>query len=210
MLISASFLGIQKNRKENILKLGNSTVDFLHVDVMDGKFVSNKTEELESLKKVLPISTPFDVHLMVKDVIPYIEEYVTIYPRYITIHLEIEEVLKAIDFIKEKNIKVGLSIKPNTPISKLLPYLPLLDLVLVMSVEPGSGGQSFIESTANKINELKRIREIHNYHYLIEVDGGINEQTVSLCESADILVVGSYITNQEDYQEQVDRIKKMI
>lgn len=209
MLISASFLGIKENRKENILKLGNAKVDFLHVDVMDGKFVSNKTEDLDSLKRILPISTPFDVHLMVKNPISYIEEYVTIFPQYITVHLEIDNLLKTIDFIKSKNIKVGVSIKPETSVQKLLPYLPLIDLVLVMGVEPGKGGQTFIEKTVNKLNELKRIRDIYDYHYLIEVDGGINQETALLCKNADILVAGTYITNEENYEKQVANLKQI-
>lgn len=207
MLISASFLGITENRKENILRLSNEKIDYLHVDVMDGKFVSNQTEELDSLKKVLPLSIPFDVHLMVEDTYHYIEEYATLHPKYITIHLETEGVLKAIDFIKSKNIKVGISIKPNTPINRIMPYLPLIDLVLVMSVEPGKGGQRFITKTVNKLNELKRIRDIHDYHYEIEVDGGINDETVKLCKNADIVVVGSFVTERMSYEKQIEKLK---
>ncbi len=210
MLLSASFLSIKEDRKENILKLSNEKIDFLHVDVMDGEFISNKTECLDSLKKILPLSTPFDVHLMVNDTMSYIEEFSSLRPNYITIHVETDYVLKAIDFIKEQNIKVGLSIKPNTPVRKLIPYLPIVDLVLVMSVEPGEGEQTFIENTVNKIQELKRIREIHNYHYLIEVDGGINERTAKLCKDADILVCGSYITNGSRYSVQIEKLKKSL
>lgn len=208
MFISASFLGIQDHKKEKILKLGE-TSDFLHIDVMDGEFVYNQTESLEELKKIIPLSKPSDVHLMVRDVSKYIEEYANILPEYITIHVESNGVLKGIDLIKSKNIKVGLAIKPSTPLSRIIPYLPIIDLVLVMSVEPGRSGQKFIQSTVNKINELKRIREIHNYHYLIEVDGGINDRTALNCKSADILVSGSYITNSNRYEERIELLKKV-
>lgn len=211
MLISASFLGITENRKENILKLSSHRwVDFLHVDVMDGNFVVNKTEELEELKRVLPLSVPFDVHLMVENTIFYIEEYATLHPRFITIHVETEGILKSIDLIKSKNIKVGISIKPNTPISRIIPYLSMIDLVLVMSVEPGKGGQKFITNTVNKINELKRIREIHNYNYQIEVDGGVNDETAKLCKSADIVVVGSFVTERMNYDKQIEKLKESV
>lgn len=210
MFVSASFLGMKENRKENILKLVHSGADFLHIDVMDGNFVSSKTESFSSLKRVLPLSASFDVHLMTEDACSYIEEYSFIRPKYMTIHLEIDGVLRAIDFIKEKNMKVGLSIKPGTPICKLRPYLPFIDLVLVMTVEPGKSGQTFITNTVNKVNELKRIREINNYHYLIEVDGGINEETIKLCKGADIVVSGSYITNSENYEKQIDKLKKAV
>lgn len=210
MLISASFLKIEENKKEKILDLVNAGPDFLHVDVMDGKFVFNKTESLEELKKVLPISVSLDVHLMVEDVLSYIEEYALLRPKFITIHIETENVLKAIDIMKERNIGVGISINPNTSISRLLPYLSFVDLVLVMSVEPGKGGQKFISSTVNKINELKRLRDIHGYHYLIEVDGGIDDFTAKECENADILVCGSYITERMDYKKQIDKLREIV
>ena len=210
MLLSASFLSIKEDKKDKILKLSNEQIDFLHVDVMDGVFVSNKTECLDSLKKLLPLSMPFDVHLMVKDTISYIKDYVSLHPSYITIHVETDYVLKAIDFIKDQDIKVGLAINPGTPVRKLIPYLPIIDLVLVMSVEPGEGEQTFIENTVNKINELNRIRDIQGYHYVIEVDGGINERTAKLCKNVDRLVSGSYITNGNSYSIQIEKLKKSL
>lgn len=210
MLLSVSFLGIKENRKEKIFKLSNEKIDFLHIDVMDGEFVENKTESLEELKKVLPLSIPFDVHLMVKDTLQYIEEYATLRPHYITIHSEVDGLLKGIDFIKSKNIKVGISIKPNTPISKIMPYLPLVDLILVMTVQPGLPGQKLIPNTVNKVNELKRIRDINKYHYQIEVDGGIDDVTIKNVKSADIFVVGTYITERMDYGKQIERVKQVL
>jgi len=206
MLISASFLGVKEDKKENILKLGNSEIDYLHVDVMDGQFVPNETESFESLKRVLPLSIPLDVHLMVEDMVSYIEEYSILRPKYITIHVENNGILSAIDLIKSKNIKVGLSIKPDTPINKVIPYLPIVDMILVMSVEPGKGGQSFIEDSTKKIEQLYTLREKQGYNYVIEVDGGINNETIKLCDKADIVVVGSYITKQ-NYEEAIRSLR---
>ncbi|MCI9233763.1 MAG: ribulose-phosphate 3-epimerase [Bacilli bacterium] len=210
MQLSVSFLGIKENRKESIFKLSNEKIDFLHIDVMDGEFVENKTENLEELKKILPLSVPFDVHLMVKDTLHYIEEYASLRPHYMTIHSEVDGLLKGIDLIKSKNIKVGVSISPNTPINKIMPYLPLIDLVLVMTVHPGKSGQKLIFNTVNKVNELKRIRDIHKYDYLIEVDGGIDDTTITMCKSADIFVVGSYITERMSYEKQISRLEKAL
>ncbi len=210
MQLSVSFLGIKENRKENILKLSNEKIDFLHIDVMDGQFVENKTESLEELKKILPLSIPFDVHLMVEDTLQYIEEYAILRPHYMTIHAEVDGLLKGIDLIKGKNIKVGISICPDTPVSKIMPYLPLVDLILVMTVKPGKSGQKLIPSTVNKVNELKRIRDIQKYSYKIEVDGGIDDVTIKMCESADIFVVGSYITERMSYEKQILRLKQAL
>lgn len=210
MQLSVSFLGIKENRKENILKLSNEKIDFLHIDVMDGEFVENKTESLEELKKILPLSVPFDVHLMVKETSRYIEEYASLRPHYMTIHAEVDGLLKGIDLIKSKNIKVGISISPNTSIGKIVPFLPLVDLVLVMTVHPGKGGQKLISSTINKVNELKRIRDIQKYNYQIEVDGGIDDITIKMCKNADIFVVGSYITERMNYEKQIFRLKEAL
>lgn len=210
MQLSVSFLGMKENRKENILKLSNEKIDFLHIDVMDGQFVENKTDSLEELKKILPLSIPFDVHLMVEDTFRYIEEFATLRPHYMTIHAEVDGLLKGIDLIKSKNIKVGISICPDTPVSKIMPYLPLIDLVLVMTVNPGKSGQKLIPSTVNKVNELKRIRDIQKYHYQIEVDGGIDDATIKICKNANIFVVGSYITERMSYEKQIFKLKQAL
>ncbi|MDD2377260.1 MAG: ribulose-phosphate 3-epimerase [Bacilli bacterium] len=210
MKISASFLSIKDNLKENILVLDQSNIDYLHLDIMDGKFVSNKTWDIETIKELLTgTNRPKDVHLMVSDVKTYIDDFSTLNPDYITIHFEaVDDIEETINYIKSKHIKVGLSIKPNTDIVSIIPYLSLIDLVLIMSVEPGKGGQDFIESASSKINILKELRDENNYyHYVIEVDGGINDETINLCRNADIIVVGSYITNSDNYNEQINKLK---
>lgn len=207
MLISGSFLSIKNNLKENIIKLDKSNIDYLHLDIMDNNFVPNITWDIETIKDLLKgTNKKYDVHLMVNDVYKYIDEYSELNPEYITIHLEAcNQVMDVIKYIKNKNIKVGLSIKPNTSVKELIPYLKYIDLVLVMSVEPGFGGQTFIANTTNKLrtlNELKR-----EYNFIIEVDGGINDNTIKYCMYADIIVVGSFITNSEDYNKQIELLK---
>lgn len=206
-MISASFLSIKDNIKENIKKLDNTSIDMLHVDIMDGIFVPNKTWNIDEVKELLvDTKKKKDIHLMVNDVKKYIDDFKILKPEYITFHYEaIDNIFDTIRYIKSLNIKVGLSIKPNTNIEDIKPYLKYLDLVLVMSVEPGKGGQKFIESSIDKIDYLYNERINNNYHYLIEVDGGINDITSKLCNKADILVIGSFITNG-DYQEQIDKI----
>ncbi|MDD2434953.1 MAG: ribulose-phosphate 3-epimerase [Bacilli bacterium] len=210
MKISASFLSIKDNLKENILILDQSNIDYLHLDIMDGIFVHNTTWDIDTIKDLL-INTkkPKDVHLMVSDVKKYIDDFSTLNPEYITIHFEaVSDIESTINYIKSKNIKVGLSIKPMTDIVSLIPFLSLIDLVLIMSVEPGEGGQNFIEDTSYKIDILKQLRDENNYYnYVIEVDGGINDETIKLCSNVDIAVVGSYITNSDDYNEQINKLK---
>lgn len=207
-MISVSILGIKEDIKNNIQLLDKQNIDYMHIDIMDGEFVSNKTWNIDEISDILNnTKVKKDVHLMVNDVKKYVEDFVTLNPEYITFHFEaINNVLDMIKYIKSLNIKVGLSIKPNTKVEEIIPYLSYLDLVLVMSVEPGYGGQKFIENSVDKINELYILRSDYNYHYVIEVDGGINDITAKICNNADILVVGSFITNG-NYEEQINKIK---
>jgi len=210
MKIAASFLSIKDNLKENIDKLTSCDIDYLHLDVMDGEFVKNKTKDFNELKQVINHKKPLDIHLMVSDVYGYINLYKELNPGFITFHYEVDtDIMKTIDYLKSLNIKVGLSIKPNTKIDEIKPYLPFVDLVLVMSVEPGCGGQEFMVQSVNKINELINLREENKYNYLIEVDGGINNETVDLVKDVDIAVIGSYITNG-NYEERINNIKEKI
>ena len=209
MKISASFLSIKEDLNNNIKKLDNSNIDYLHLDIMDNIFVPNITWIFNEMNELLEgTNKPKDVHLMVKDVIKYIDDYSKLNPEFITFHLEaVDNVLEVINYIKSKNIKVGISIKPNNNVENLKEYLPLVDLVLIMSVEPGFGGQTFIENSLNKIEELYNIRENNNYNYLIEVDGGINSDNIKKLNKCDIAVVGSYITNKSDYNEAINSLK---
>lgn len=212
MKISASFLSIKNDLKTNIKILDQTNIDYLHLDIMDGKFVSNKTWRFTEIKNLLKNTNNLkDIHLMVDDVKKYIRKYKKLKPEYITFHLEATKTpLKVINILKKNNIKVGISIKPDTNVEELRPYLSLVDLVLVMSVEPGKGGQEFLTSSIDKINYLDNMRLKNNYKYVIEVDGGINDNNYHLLKSSnvDIVVVGSFITNSKNYQEQIAKLKR--
>ena len=208
MKISVSFLQIQ-NDKEKIEELNNLS-DYMHYDIMDGNFTCNQTLDFETLKQnTINITKPKDVHLMVTDIYNYIDMYSTLNPEFITFHLEINDTDKIIEYIKDKNIKIGISINPDTDVTKLIPYLEKIDLVLVMSVIPGEGGQTFID-ISDKINYLDSYRKENNLNYLIEVDGGINKDTINKISKADIIVVGSYITSSDDYNNKTKELRNYI
>ena len=209
MKISASFLKIQ-DQKANIVKL-NSLADYMHFDIMDGHFVKGKTLDFDELLEVSKeLEKPKDVHLMVNDIYEYIDMYSKINPEFITFHIEAtNEPLKVIDYIKAKNINVGISLNPATNVETLIPYLDKVDLVLVMSVVPGKGGQPFIDIT-DKLIYLDNYRKSNNLNYLIEVDGGINDQTISKVINADIAVVGSFITDSDNYKEQFEKLWRQL
>lgn len=208
MKIAASFLDIKEPKDEELNYLDSLDIDYIHLDVMDGIFVENKTYSYEEFYDITRLTTkPKDIHLMVSDVKKYIDDFAKMNPKFITFHYEaVSEVSSVINYIKELGIGVGMSIKPTTDVSEIIEYLPYLDLVLVMSVEPGRGGQTFISDSVKKIEQLYTLREKENYNYLIEVDGGINDQTIKKCYKADICVVGSFITKQ-DYKEALKKLR---
>lgn len=200
--------------KENfhkIKKLDFLSFDFLHLDIMDGNFVSSTVIDTDKIKDNLNhIKHPLDIHLMVENVIKYVDLYEDLKPTYITFHIEAaRNPVRIIEYIKKKNIQVGLAINPNTDIKKLLPYLNMADLVLLMSVEPGYGKQNFIDIT-DKLHQLIDVRNKYQYSFFIEVDGGINHMTAPLVKTADIIVVGSYITTQENYKAAISRIQNCL
>lgn len=206
MKISVSILN-SKDKKETIKSLNNTNISYYHIDVMDGLFVSQKTLPSNEVIELSKISTKnLDVHLMMKDPLNYIEEIKNI-PNieYITIHLEIDKDIKEIlKKIKSYGYKTGLSIKPNTDINLLIPYLEYIDLILIMTVAPGLGGQAFIETSPSRINEIKEL--IKDKNILLEVDGGINNETIKKVSNVDISVVGSYITTSNDPISKVNSL----
>ena len=204
MKISVSTLNLIKE-ESNLLLLDSTNIDYLHIDIMDNYFVPNYISQFDFINKSLTkLTKPLDIHLMVNDVKGYIDLYSTLLPEYLTFHLENGNVIETINYIKSKNIKVGLSIKPDTDIVELMPYLDLIDLVLVMSVEPGYGGQPFIEEVVLKIKKLKELQ--NKYKYVIEVDGGITQTNLDLVKESDIIVVGTFITKGDNYQEKINII----
>lgn len=212
MKIAASFLSINNGIKKNVERLDKTTIDYLHIDIMDGKFVPNKTWSYRKIKHILKhTSKPKDVHLMVSDVKKYINKFRKLKPEIITFHYEAtEDWFDMIRILKLNDIKAGMSIKPDTDISKLEPYLQYLDVILIMSVEPGKGGQEFIPSTVEKIKALDKIRKDKGYQYIIEVDGGINDTNYQLLKdnNVDIAVMGSFITKRRAFQKNLDKLNK--
>lgn len=208
MLVSTSFLS-SNNIPRDLKKLNETDTDYIHVDVMDGKFVPNKTMPFSEMKNIYKYTSKrLDVHLMVNDPTKYINDYATLNTEYITIHEEIDvDIIEMLKLIKSYGIKCGLAIKPDTLVSDLVPYLPLLDLVLVMSVEPGAGGQKFVMESEDKIKEVKTLIDTYNLSTKISVDGGINSETKDYCSLCDILVSGSYIVNSLDFSKQIDSLR---
>ena len=214
--ISASILSVQEEKSLKIFyNLETAGIDYFHIDVMDGKFVENNTEDIMKkyameIKHVSNI--PLDVHLMVKSVRKYIDEYLELQPKIITIHYESgkNNILENIRYINENNIKSGISIKPNTEIEEIYEILPYIHQVLIMTVEPGQGGQKLIESTLEKIKKLKQYIKEKDLEIDIEVDGGINLNNIEKIKriGADIVVCGTALINSEDYKETVRKMKQ--
>lgn len=209
MLISVSFLKNKDGNYETINKLNNTSCDYIHIDIMDGKFTKNKNFEYKEIEELFKDNKKrLDVHLMVEDAYSYIEDYIKLKPDFITFHIESKsDINKCIKLVKDNNIKVGLAINPDTRIYTILPYINDIDLVLVMSVVPGEGGQAFIKDVVKKINELKALQR--KYKYVINVDGGINNETIKLVNS-DMIVSGSYITMSDNFNENINKLKEQI
>jgi ribulose-phosphate 3-epimerase len=203
-ILAADFANLQKE----LDAIAAAGADWVHVDVMDGHFVNNITigvPVVESLKKVSKL--PLDVHLMIEKPERYVEQFIQAGASYLTIHVEAtSDPLPVLEKIRSLGAKAGITLRPRTPISSVLPYLSKVDLVLVMTVEPGFGGQSFMMEQVNKIIDLKSLREKHNYKYLIEVDGGVNDKTAELCRDADVLVAGNSVF-KGDYKTTIQRLK---
>ncbi len=214
ILISPSILaGDFSQLGKDIQKLEDAGADMIHVDVMDGHFVPNITigpPVIKSLRKYTDL--PFDVHLMISPVHKYIEDFSKAGSDIITIHPEATENVKdSIDLIKSLGKKVGLSLNPDTPIDKIEKYLDQIDLVLVMTVYPGFGGQKFISKVLNKIKNLKNIKDENKFRFDIEVDGGVNFENNKLAieAGANILVSGTTIfkNNDGDIKKNIDLLR---
>ena len=216
--ISTSILNMIKGKEsETIFGLEKAKTDYFHIDVMDGKFVKNDTYNtmLNLSSYIKRISNlPMDVHLMVEDVKKGINDFLSIEPNIITFHLEAckdeNKVFEYINLIKENNSKVGISVKPDTPIEKIYKYLPYVHMCLVMTVEPGKGGQTLLSEMVDKIKELKKYVDENNLEIDIEADGGINLNTCDAVKNAgaNILVSGTAILMAKDYKEIINELKK--
>ncbi|GAK07476.1 ribulose-phosphate 3-epimerase [Geomicrobium sp. JCM 19038] len=199
-------------------QLGNdieavSNADYIHVDVMDGKFVPNITIGpliVDAAKR--STSLPLDVHLMIEDPDRYVEDFVKAGADIITVHVEAcTHLHRTIQLIKSHGVKAGVALNPHTPVAMIQHVIEDVDLVLLMTVNPGFGGQSFIQAVLPKIAEVRKFANEVNEELLIEVDGGVNEETAKQCveHGANLLVAGSHIYKQSDRKQAVERLKSI-
>lgn len=216
--VSTSILSVRRGEESaTFFELEAAKTDYFHIDVMDGKFVEKDTYQkmLENAAYIKRISNlPLDVHLMVEDVKTSIDDFLALEPNIITIHLEAcknkEEVYEMIHYIKENNCRVGISLKPSTKIEEVYEFLPYIHMCLIMTVEPGKGGQTLLTDMLKKIETLKKYVDEQNLEIDIEVDGGINLKTAPEVKraGANILVAGTAIIMANNFKDIIDELKK--
>ena len=216
VIVSPSVLGADfLNFEKEVNRIKEAGMKWIHFDVMDGHFVKNVSFGNIFLQRIDPnIDLVKDVHIMIENPLEMVEKYQEAGADYLTFHYEAckddAEVFAVIDKIHACNMKAGLSIKPGTHVDKVYPFLHSLDLVLIMSVEPGRGGQKFMELSLNRIAALKNKIKEENVSVLISVDGGVNDVTGPDCikMGADVLVVGQYLFGHDDFEERYQRLLK--
>lgn len=207
MLVAPSILSADFSKlKEEINSI--ESCDMIHIDVMDGMFVPNISFGGCVIKSIRNCTKkPFDTHLMINEPIRYIKDFYDAGSDYITVHTEAcSDVLETIKEVK-KYCKVGISIKPKTNVLDIVKYLDIVDLVLIMTVEPGFGGQSFMSDMVSKIDFLRDYKNKNNSNFIISVDGGISDKTIGEVKNADMVVAGSYVFKGENRKERIDSLK---
>ncbi|MBD5398152.1 ribulose-phosphate 3-epimerase [bacterium] len=207
-ITSTSYFDIKKT----IDIINKSDADRIHFDVMDGVFVPNITYGMDFISSVKPYSQKFfDVHLMIINPLPYIKSFFVSGSDLISVHIEAKNCLKSLKLIKSLGIKSGVVINPKTSYKKILKYLDFVDEILVMSVEPGFGGQKFIEKVADKVLKISSLVKKKGKNILVQVDGGINFETAKKVfeNGANSVVVGSFLFKQKDFNDTVFKIKNM-
>ena len=212
MKVGVSFLKYKNSVEETINDIDKSNADYIHVDIMDGVFVPEANYTVSDIKKLTKnCNKKLDVHMMMCSPNKYIKDFAKFKNiEYLTIHYEAHRrPIDVINMIRHTNMKVGLAISPDTKVHKIIPMLNHVDQVLVMSVKPGKGGQKFIEDVLYKVETLKQVREENNYHYIISIDGGINNETDKLAKEAgcDMVVSGSYVISQDDMNSAIDSLR---
>ena len=213
MKVAVSYLKSKEDLESTIKNIESSSADYIHVDLMDGVFVKNKNDDLSKHVDALKnCKKKLDVHLMMQGqaLLRGIEAMALLNPEYITIHSELENLDEMLTFIKKKGIKVGLAINPGTYAIHLRPHLKEIDKIIVMSVYPGKGGQSFLEETTSKLSVICEMIEDGKYPIDLEIDGGINEETIKQVQPyIDTVVSGSYICMSEDMEKQINKLKSI-
>ena len=204
MKIAVSFIKSKYDDITTIQKIDETSADYLHVDIMDGKFAGQKNYSVEDIINLAKhTSKLLDIHLMVLNPESYIEGLVQLNVNCITFHVEAtDKVNEIIDLIHSYGIKAGISLNPETSVEKIKPYLDRIDEVLIMTVHPGKGGQTFIEEMTKKIDRLNNLGD-----YILAVDGGINAETIKLVKKADMAISGSFICESNDYEKSIEILR---
>lgn len=209
MKVAVSYLKSTLSAEKTIEKITETSADYIHVDLMDGLFVPKKNDDLEYHISLLQNQTkPLDIHLMMIDPIESIKKLQILQPTTITVHLEIPKLKESLELLDTLKIGKGIAVNPETDIEKITPYLKEINEVLLMSVHPGAGGQTFMPSVVPKITWLKNYRKTHNLQFIIAVDGGINDQTISAIKDVDLVISGSFICESDDYEQQITKLRQ--